>query len=187
MFVAPTNLAVNAFTRRVPSPFISTTPCRPSSSSSLSQPPQLQPSIRAPVPCPSRRVVVRATMWKNYLAPPPYTGDAKEDLLLAIKHNDNDGFDRAVTALGPAAANMTWGGRRYNQSALLAACFRGRTRMIMELINRGADCTHRNDFGWGAVKYARQYYDVLRMPEGDEVIKILLERGAADEVDSRRA
>lgn len=134
---------------------------------------------------PIRVHCARATL-KNYTTP-TYTGDAKEDLLTAIKYNDDAAFDKALNALGPNGANTKWDGRRYNQSALLAACFRGRTRMIKELVSRGADCTHRNDFGWGAAKYARQYYDVLRLPEGEEIIAMLIAKGAADEVDPRRA
>lgn len=121
-----------------------------------------------------------AAALKDYMAP-KYTGDAKEDLLEAIKVNDSATFVRCLDDLGPTSANTVWGGNRFNQSALLAACSRGRTPMIELLIARGADCAHRNDFGWGAVRYARKWYDTLKMVEGERVYAMLIAGGAVDE------
>lgn len=110
-----------------------------------------------------------------------YTGDWKEDLLIAVKYDDYDKFLSILDAEGPDAVNVTWGGRRFNQSVLLAAASRGCTQMVKTLIDRGADCTHRNDFGWGVVRYTRNFYDVLAMPEGRALIQLMIEKGARNE------
>lgn len=110
-----------------------------------------------------------------------YTGDWMEDLLIAVKYDDMDKFLTILDTVGSEAVNKKWGGRRFNQSVLLAAASRGRTNMVLELISRGADCTHRNDLGWGAVRYTRNYYDVLAMPEGPSLIQLMIKNGARNE------
>lgn len=110
-----------------------------------------------------------------------YTGDWTEDLLIAVKYDDMDKFLSILDTIGSDAVNKKWGGRRFNQSVLLAAASRGRTNMVRELISRGADCTHRNDLGWGAVRYTRNYYDVLAMPEGPSLIQLMIRKGARNE------
>lgn len=134
---------------------------------------------------PSRfcRTVVRGLITTDYVTP-NYTGDIAEDLFISVTYGDSGKFEMLLDALdetGVDAANMVWAGRRFNQSVLLAACSRGRTDMIRILVNRGADCAHRNDFGYGAVRYARKYYDVLRIVEGEEIIRLLVDHGAVDD------
>lgn len=116
---------------------------------------------------------------KNYTSP-TYTANSSENLLQAIKFNDYPTFERLIAEL-PNGANTLWSGNRANQSALLAACFRGRTDMIRCLIRSGADCSHRNDYGWGAVKYAKQWYFNIGMyEEGSEIVQLLIANGAED-------
>lgn len=139
-----------------------------------------------------RRIQVRMTLtgskvsspWEalyEKYTKPIYTGEWTEDLLIAVKFDDFDKFLSILDTTGPDAVNTTWGGRRFNQSVLLAAASRGRTSMVRTLIARGADCTHRNDLGWGAVRYTRNYYDVLKMPEGPSLIQLLIQKGARNE------
>lgn len=123
---------------------------------------------------------VRAVLpLKNYTSP-TYTSNLSENLLQAIKFNDYPTFKKLIAEL-PDGANTVWSGNRANQSALLAACFRGRTDMIRSLIRSGADCSHQNDYGWGAVKYAKQWYFNIGMyEEGNEIVQLLIENGAED-------
>lgn len=133
---------------------------------------------------------ITCLFYKDYVTP-NYCGDAREDLFTAVLYGDDAKFDALLQQLDAKfsdddgtlvdAANIKWGGRRFNQSVLLAACSRGRTAMIRRLVEKGADCTHRNDFGYGAVQYARKFYDVLRIPDGDQVIQLLVDHGAVDD------
>lgn len=129
----------------------------------------------------SRRVPPSMVDYSRYTTP-KYTGDPKEDLLISIKFNDENSFFKYLSDLGPDAVNIKWGGNRYNQSVLLACCYRGRTKMIEYLIEQGADCTHKNDAGCGAVHYSKKFYYVLKMyDEGNKIIRLLKENGAEDD------
>lgn len=86
----------------------------------------------------------------------------------------------------PQGANTLFA-HKSNQSALLSACYRGRGDMVRYLIDRGADCSHRNDYGLGAVHYCKQYYWPLKMyREGEEMLALLISAGAEDEEITRR-
>lgn len=151
---------------------------------------QLQSSPSSSPPSSLEALPITCLFNKDYVTP-NYCGDAREDLFTAVVYGDDAKFDALLQQLDAEvidddettvdAANIKWGGRRFNQSVLLVACSRGRTTMIRRLIEKGADCTHRNDFGFGAAQYARKFYDVLRIPEGDQVIQLLVDHGAIDD------
>jgi hypothetical protein len=85
---------------------------------------------------------------------PSYTGDASTDLLTAIRYDDWDKFIWCIEDQG-VSVNVLWP-EKQNQSPLLAACARVRTRMIAYMISAGADVHHRNAGNFTAAMYTRK-------------------------------
>jgi hypothetical protein len=85
---------------------------------------------------------------------PSYTGDAVVDLLTAIRYDDWDKFIWCIEDQG-VSVNVLWPDKQ-NQSPLLAACARVRTRMIKYMIAAGADVQHRNAGNFTAAMYTRK-------------------------------
>jgi hypothetical protein len=85
---------------------------------------------------------------------PTYVGDASRDLLTAIRYDDWDRFIWCVEDQG-VDVNVCWTDKQ-NQSPLLAACARVRTRMIDYLIAKGANVHHRNAGNFTAAMYTRK-------------------------------
>lgn len=111
----------------------------------------------------------------NYLKP-AYVDNPVEDLLTAIKFDD---WQRFLYCLQDCSVdvNVKWTARQ-NQSPLLAAAGRGRTRMLQYLIDHGADIKYRNAGGFNAVMYTLRLRDY-----GDDFVKAqlqMLEKGGAD-------
>lgn len=99
---------------------------------------------------------------------PVYKNDPSEDLLIAIKFDDWDTFLSCFQEHG-MDVNLKWT-KKQNQSPLLAAAGRARTRMLQYLIDNGADVHYRNAGGFNAVMYT------LRLREyGDDFVEGQLE------------
>eukprot|EP00177_Eucheuma_denticulatum_P000199 GFKZ01000351.1.p1 GENE.GFKZ01000351.1~~GFKZ01000351.1.p1 ORF type:complete len:422 (-),score=61.04 GFKZ01000351.1:454-1719(-) len=91
---------------------------------------------------------------------PTYVGDPELDLLTAIRFDDWNKFVQCVEEHG-VDVNCKWVNKQ-NQTPLLAACARARTRIIEYLLQRGADVSHRNDGGFTAVMYTRKLVEYDR-------------------------
>jgi hypothetical protein len=85
---------------------------------------------------------------------PNYVGDPSFDLLTAIRYDDWDKFIWCIEDQG-VSVNSLWP-EKQNQSPLLAACGRCRTKMIKYMLKAGADVTHRNAGNFTAVMYTRK-------------------------------
>jgi hypothetical protein len=85
---------------------------------------------------------------------PNYVGDASRDLLTSIRYDDWDRFIWCLEDQG-VDVNVCWPDKQ-NQSPLLAACARVRTRMINYLIAKGANVHHRNAGNFTAAMYTRK-------------------------------
>lgn len=85
---------------------------------------------------------------------PTYVEDPVVDLLTAIRYDDWEKFIYCVEDQG-VGVNVKWEDKQ-NQSPLLAACARCRTRMIEYLIANGADVQHRNNGNFTAAMYTRK-------------------------------
>lgn len=85
---------------------------------------------------------------------PTYVDDPSIDLLTAIRYDDWEKFIWCIEDSG-VDVNVKWT-EKQNQSPLLAACARARTRMIKYLIQNGADVQHRNAGNFTAAMYTRK-------------------------------
>jgi ankyrin repeat protein len=75
-------------------------------------------------------------------------------MLTAIRYDDWDKFIWCIEDQG-VSVNVLWPDKQ-NQSPLLAACARVRTRMIKYMIAAGADVQHRNAGNFTAAMYTRK-------------------------------
>lgn len=106
---------------------------------------------------------------------PSYVGDAKLDLLTAIRYDDWEKFMDCIEGQG-VGIDVRWE-EKQNQSPLLAACARLRTKMVKYLLQNGADANHRNNGGFTAAMYTRMLTEYDReVVEGQ--LKMLEEAGA---------
>lgn len=85
---------------------------------------------------------------------PNYVSDPSLDLLTAIRYDDWDKFIWCIEDQG-VSVNTLWP-EKQNQSPLLAACGRCRTRMVKYMLKAGADVTHRNAGNFTATMYTRK-------------------------------
>lgn len=85
---------------------------------------------------------------------PTYVDDPSIDLLTAIRYDDWEKFLWCIEEQG-VSVNVLWENKQ-NQSPLLAACGRCRTRMIRYLLKAGADVEHRNAGNFTAPMYTRK-------------------------------
>lgn len=91
---------------------------------------------------------------------PTYVGDPQVDLLTAIRFDDWNTFVQCIEEKG-VDVNCKWANKQ-NQTPLLAASARARTRMVEYLLQNGADVTHKNDGGYTAVMYTRKLVEYDR-------------------------
>ncbi len=77
--------------------------------------------------------------------------------------------------------NHKWANKQ-NQTPLLAACSRLRSRMVAYLVEHGADVHHRNDSGYTAVMYTRKLKD-LKKEDVDSQMRLLEKAGANLELE----
>lgn len=85
---------------------------------------------------------------------PTYVDDPVIDLLTAIRYDDWEKFTYCLDDQG-VDVNVKWV-EKQNQSPLLAACARCRTKMIEYMIAKGADVQHRNAGNFTAAMYTRK-------------------------------
>mmetsp|Transcript_2589 Transcript_2589/g.6872 ORF Transcript_2589/g.6872 Transcript_2589/m.6872 type:complete len:124 (+) Transcript_2589:34-405(+) len=107
---------------------------------------------------------------------PKYTGEPEEDLLTAIRYDDYDKMIECIETRG-VDVNHKWVTRQ-NQSPLLAAAGRMRSRMLEYLLKNGADKEYINDGQFNALMYTYKtlgFDDDLR----DAQLKLLEKYGTS--------
>lgn len=107
---------------------------------------------------------------------PTYVGDPQVDLLTAIRFDDWNTFVQCIEEKG-VDVNCKWANKQ-NQTPLLAASARARTRMVEYLLQNGADVTHKNDGGYTAVMYTRKLVEYDRAIVLNQID--MLEKAGAD-------
>ena len=135
--------------------------------------------------------VVKSWTQPAYVEPltfmtPKYVDDPETDLLTAIRYDDWDKFMECIEDK-KVSINHKWV-KKQSQIPLLAACARGRLKMVQYLLDHGADHAYRNDGGFTAAMYTMKLID-YGQELVDKQLEILKKAGANVELsaeDQRR-
>jgi len=110
---------------------------------------------------------------------PKYVDEPTLDLLTAIRYDDWDKFIQCIE-VHSVAVNHQWADKQH-QSPLLAACGRGRVKMVRYLLEHGADANYRNDGHFTAVMYTRMLSEFPELM--NEQLSLLEQHGAMIQLD----